>query len=76
MFSIFSLLAMLACTSFYYHMGETEKGSGFLWGAISLLLWFAPAFFLHWGMLGCLVVQLGLFIALTIWNVITKKSLN
>ena len=69
----FGLVVMLACAIIYYKIGEVEFQSGFLPAGLSVLLWLAPAYFLHWGMLGCLLVQAGLFAALTAYNIIRKR---
>ena len=67
------LLVMLACAAFYYKVGEAEYSSGFLPAAISILLWLGSAHFLHWGILGCILGQVGLFAALTAWNMLRSK---
>jgi hypothetical protein len=43
-----------------------------LLGAASLALWLAGVYFLHFGLLGCLLVQACPFIGLTIWNMTRK----
>jgi hypothetical protein len=68
----FGLVIMLACAVFYYRLGEAEYGGGLLLGAASLALWLAGAYFLHFGLLGCLLVQACPFIGLTIWNMTRK----
>jgi uncharacterized membrane protein YfcA len=69
----FGFVIMLCCAAFYYKIGEMERSSGLLWGAISLLLWLVASYFLGWGMPGCLLIQFGLFVGLTLWNVIRGK---
>ncbi len=63
-----SILIVIGCVSLYYKVGEEEHGSGILLALISLVLWVAGSFALGLGWLGNLLVQVGLFLALTCWN--------
>ncbi len=65
MFPGFGLVIMLACASFYYKAAEMEHASGALWAGLSLLLWLLGAYAFGLGLIGCLVLQLGLFAGLT-----------
>ena len=69
----FGFLIMIACVVFYYRVGEMEYDGGALLGGASLVLWLAAGYLLHLGLVGCLLVQAGLFIGLTIWNM-TRKT--
>ena len=69
----FGLVAMIACLVFYYRLGEAEYSSGLILAGVSLARWLAGCYALHLGLLGCLLVQLCLFIGLTIWNMIRKS---
>jgi len=64
----FGLLLMLACAVFFYKAAEIEKMSPLLWCASSILLWLCAAFGLGWGIVGCLLVQGGLFAGITCWR--------
>ncbi|HUJ11461.1 MAG TPA: hypothetical protein VL171_15710 [Verrucomicrobiae bacterium] len=68
----FGLLAMLACAVFYYRLGEQEHSSGILLAALSLGLWLAAGYLLPFGLLGCILVQVGLFAVLWVWNVVKE----
>lgn len=63
-----TLLLIVCCAVFYYRVGESEYGSGGLLAFLSVALWVIGVFALGFGSLGNLVVQVGLFLALTIWN--------
>lgn len=64
------LAMMLACAVFYYRFGELELRKGFLFGFISVLVWLVTSLVLHWGWLGCLGVQVGIYGILTILNLL------
>jgi hypothetical protein len=61
---------MLACTVFFYRLGEAEYSSGLWLAGVSLGLWLAASFLLGLGWLSCLLVQAVLFAALSLWNVV------
>ena len=69
----FHLVIMLACAVFYYKVGEAEYSSGILLAGISVLLWLGTAYGLQWGVLGCLLVQAGLSVLLTVWNGLRRR---
>ena len=69
----FGLVMMLACAVFYYRVGEDEYSSGVLLAAISIGLWLGGSYFLDLGWIGCILVQLGFFAVLTVWNVVRDK---
>jgi len=63
---------LLRCAVFYYRVGETEYGSGGLLALLSVALWAIGIFALRFGCLGTLLVQVGLFFALTVWNIMRR----
>ena len=71
----FGLLIMLGCFAFYYRVGLAEYSSGLPLAGISLLLWLGAAYCLRWGLARCLLLQAGIFVAMTIWNMIRNKPL-
>jgi len=66
----FGLVIMLACFVFYYRLGEQEYTSGILLGGLSIGLWLAGSYLLAFGWLGCILLQVGLFAALALWNLV------
>ena len=70
----FGLVVMLACAVFYYRLGEQEYSSGILLAAVSIVLWLGAGYFLGFGMLGSILVQVGLFFVLWLWNVLRDKT--
>ena len=64
----FPLLLVVCCAVFYYRVGEQEYGSGWALALASAALWLIGSFGLGLGWLGNLLVQVGLFFALTFWN--------
>jgi uncharacterized membrane protein YfcA len=70
----FGLVVMLACASFFYKAGEEEYSAGVILAVVSIVLWLIGAYWLGLGWITSFLVQLGLFAALTIWNVIRDKS--
>ena len=61
------------CGVFYRAAGE-EHASGILLAAVSVGLWLASGYFLAFGWLGCILVQVGLFAALTARNIMREKK--
>ena len=72
MFYRLDYVAMLACAVFYYRLGEREYSSGIWPAAVSVGLWLGAGYFLHFGMLGCILVQIGFFGILWLWNIIRQ----
>jgi hypothetical protein len=70
----FGLVMMLAFAVVYYRIGETEYQKGLLLGALSILVWLATSFLLHWGWLGSIGAQIGIFAVLTIINMFRKPG--
>jgi hypothetical protein len=69
----FGLVIMAVCAAFFYHAGEEAFSTGLPLAAASIGLWFAVAYLLGFGWLGCILVQVGLFAALTARNVMKDK---
>ena len=67
-----SLLLIICCALFYYRVGEEEYGSGALLALISVTLWVVGIRALRLGWVGNLLLQAGLFVALTFWNMTRK----
>ena len=63
-----TILLVVCCAVFYYRVGEFEYGSGALLALASVALWVIGIFALRLGILGNLLLQIGLFLALTAWN--------
>ena len=66
------LLAVCVCVTvgFFYKAAEVENESTLLWAGASLGLWAISIFALGWGLLGGFLLQVGLFIALTVRNML------
>jgi len=63
-----TLLIIICCAVFYYRVGESEYGSGGLLALVSVVLWVVGIFLFKFGWLGNLLLQVGLFFALSVWN--------
>ena len=68
-----TILLIVCCAVFYYRVGEFECGSGGWLALLSLALWAVGIFALHFGWLGNLLLQAGLFLGLTIRNMTRQK---
>ena len=68
-----SILLIVCCAVFYYRVGEFEYGSGGLLTLASVALWVVGSFALGLGWLANLLVQVGLFIALSVWNMMRRQ---
>jgi len=65
---------IVCCAVFYYRVGESEYGSGGLLALASVALWVVGSLALGFGWLGNLLVQVGLFFALTVWNMMRRQN--
>jgi len=69
----FAILIIAACAAFFYRAAEFENESTWLWMGLSLLISTVTFFVLHWGWLGCLLGQVGLFAGITLFRVLRKN---
>jgi len=69
-----TILLIVCCAVFYYRVGESEYGSGGLLALASVALWVVGSLALGFGWLGNLLVQVGLFFALTVWNMMRRQN--
>lgn len=63
-----TLLLIICCAVFYYRVGEAEYGSGGLLALASAALWGIGILLFKFGWVGNLLIQVGLFLALSFWN--------
>ena len=63
-----TIALIICCAVLYYRIGEAEYGGGTLLTLVSITLWLMGIFLFGFGWLGNLLVQAGLYLALTVWN--------
>ncbi|MEM7164610.1 MAG: hypothetical protein AAF581_04060 [Planctomycetota bacterium] len=63
---------LIATVGFFYTAAESEGESTLLWAGISVGLWCVSIWVLGWGLLGGLLLQLGLFVTLTMRNMLRQ----
>jgi hypothetical protein len=63
-----TLFLVICCAVVYYRVGEFEYSSGGPLALISVALWAIGIFVFRLGWLGNLLLQVGLFFGLTLWN--------
>jgi hypothetical protein len=63
-----TILLIICCAALFYRIGESDYNGGALLALASVALWLLGSYALGFGWLGNLLVQAGLLIALTIWN--------
>jgi len=68
------VLIMLACAVLYYRIGEMEYQKGFLLGSISILVWVGTSLGLNWSLFANVGAQVGIFVVLTIINVLQRSG--
>lgn len=68
-----TILFIICCAVFYYRLGESEYSAGFLLGTVSVILWLLGAGLFHFGNGACLALQVGLYVALTCYNMMSDK---
>ncbi len=69
----FTILMIALFAAFYYRAAEFENESRLLWCGLSILISLATLFYFHWGWLGTVLGQVGLFVGITIFRM-TRKS--
>ncbi len=67
------IIIILASAIFFFRAAEFEDESGFLWATLSVLVSSATWFFFHWGWLGAVLGQAGLFVGITIFRMFRKE---
>ena len=68
----FQFALLFLCAAFYYKAAEFEDAPRLLWAGLSVLVYLVTWMLLSWGLIGCLVGQVGLFGAITLVSVIRK----
>ena len=63
-----TIALIICCAVLFYRIGESEYGGGTLLALVSIILWLLGSYLLGFGWLGNLLVQAGLYLALTVWN--------
>jgi len=68
-----SLVLMVVCAAVYFKAAQIDKAPRLLWPTLSILLWAGASFWLDWGIVGCLLSQVGLLAAITCWRLVVTK---
>jgi hypothetical protein len=68
----FAIMMIVACAIFFHRAAEFEDESSLLWTGLSVLVSIVSFFAFHWGWLGCLLGQVGLFAGITIFRILRK----
>jgi hypothetical protein len=68
-----NLLFIICCAVFYYRVGELEYNSGWFFALISVGVWLLGSYVLRFGLITNLLAQAGLFVALTLYNMLVRK---
>lgn len=68
----FAILLIAVFAAFFYRAAEFENESRLLWCGLSLVISLATLFYFHWGWLGTVLGQVGLFVGITLFR-ITRK---
>ena len=69
----FAILLVVVFAVFFHRAAEFENESGLLWSSLSVLVSVVVLFFLHWGWLGTILGQVGLFVGIGIFRVMRKS---
>jgi hypothetical protein len=69
----FAFLLIAVFAAFFYRAAEFENESGVIWCGLSIVISLAILFYFHWGWLGVVLGQVGLFAGITIFRM-TRKS--
>jgi hypothetical protein len=66
------ILIIICFAIFYHRAAEFENESTFIWSGLSVLISVLTIFWLHWGWLGIIFGQAGLFTGITIVRILRK----
>ena len=66
------ILTILCFAIFFHRAAEFEDESTLIWCGLSVLISVLTIFWLHWGLLGMISGQIGLFIGITIVRILRK----
>ena len=67
-----TIVLIVACAVFFHRAAEYENESSLIWTGLSLLVSALTFFVFHWGWLGCLLGQFGLFAGITMVRMFRK----
>jgi len=67
-----AIVVLSVCAITFYRAGVYEKSSGMLWAALSIATSFLALGVFRWGLLGVLLAQLGLFVAITVYRMMKR----
>jgi hypothetical protein len=68
----FPILLIGVFAVFFYRAAEFEDESGLVWCSLSVSVSLLTLFFFHWGLLGTLLGQVGLFVGIGIFRMMKK----
>jgi hypothetical protein len=68
-----TILIIAAFGAFYHRAAEFENESTWIWCGLSVLISMVTIFWLHWGLLGLISGQVGLFASITIFRILRKS---
>jgi hypothetical protein len=68
-----TILIIAAFAVFYHRAAEFENESVLIWCGLSVLISALTIFWLHWGLLGMIFGQVGLFAGITIFRILRKS---
>ena len=69
-----TILLIVACAIFFHRAAEFENESSLVWAGLSVVISVTTFFVFHWGWLGCLLGQAGLFLGIAIFRTLHSKS--
>jgi len=69
----FAIVLVVVFAIFFYRAAEFENESDLLWCGLSVSISLLTLFFFHWGSLGTLLGQAGLFMGITIFRMMRKS---
>jgi hypothetical protein len=65
---------IVACAIFFHRAAEFENEFSLAWTGLSVVISVMTLFVFHWGWLGCLLGQAGLFLGIAIFRMRRSKS--
>jgi len=67
-----TIVTVAVCATFYYRAAVFENENTLIWSGLSILISALVLFWLHWGWLGIVFGQIGLYVGITIFRILRK----
>ena len=64
------IVLLIICAVVFYKAAEMEDAPGILWASLSVAVFLLTSAVLHWGLLGCVLGQILLFVGIGVFKML------